>query len=232
MEDEHPTRVDIYVELDTILDTRLGTLFLIDESLVRGAFTGQEYMGRVKDNFGWIGSKLFKKIYECRDQSVLQVSEVTPMVNMVNDYCVQAMSSDIMSGGKGDIKIYINTYPYELTEEFKEEMKDKMGDLFTSVHEIVIVDGEHISGEWLQENIGMAVMYDPMSYVEKDMAVAGKTNPLDVVLVGPMSIAGKGQPNEDMWKNMQISVATYIKLRLMPMMEFCPIIMKKKLEDE
>jgi hypothetical protein len=109
-------REGIYVPLDVLLDTRLGTLALIDPELPAKALANN-YHHRRDDNFPGIDSEKFKEAYKQRTWETLANSTITNAVMFIK-HLASLMNEQAVSRPYHDgVKITINTYPYILTTE-------------------------------------------------------------------------------------------------------------------
>lgn len=102
--------------LDCIFDTRLGVLYQKDPDLVSKAIKGN-YNDRIIDSFPGLRFNDFKKLYDARDKKVLIHAVKTPIVDMVRDFAFKSLQMGISTPFDMNPKIYVNTYPYELTDQ-------------------------------------------------------------------------------------------------------------------
>lgn len=106
----------VYVDLDCLLDTRLGTLALANEQWAVNALK-QGYHQRRMDEFPDINWDDFKKLYETRTADVLPMSVYTNMFVVLANI-LKAEFDHTASGGQGaKIEIQVNYHPYDLEPE-------------------------------------------------------------------------------------------------------------------
>jgi hypothetical protein len=112
----------IYVELDSLLDTRIGTIVKLYGDDVALAVLEDNYHNRQSDIFKDVDPAIYKKAYAERDTDTLQYSHVTDIIcilqKMVGELTKQALSRPYHNG----CRIYVNTHPYDLTEEEHKEI--------------------------------------------------------------------------------------------------------------
>lgn len=111
----------ILVDLDSLLDTRLGTLALIDEDLA-GKAAGRKYLNRNTDKMGDVLdveglNETFAEKYKNRDTDTLKASYLTKIPLVINE--VTSAWGELLRNGPNvtSISVDINIYPYELSEE-------------------------------------------------------------------------------------------------------------------
>ena len=106
----------VYVDLDCLLDTRLGTLALANEQWALNALK-QGYHTRRMDEFPDVNRDDFKKLYAERTADVLPMSVYTNMFVFL-DGILKGEFDHTASGGQGaKIEIQVNYHPYELEPE-------------------------------------------------------------------------------------------------------------------
>jgi hypothetical protein len=106
----------IYVDLDCLLDTRLGTLAKINPELASNALMNG-YHERDEDIFEGVGVEDYRKAYEARDVDTLTLSVITGMFSFLHE-CVLAAFKRIQIDGIFDaIQLEVNYWPYELDDE-------------------------------------------------------------------------------------------------------------------
>lgn len=153
----------ILVELDCLLDTRLGTLALIDENLLIKAL-GDGYVVREEENFPPLSKKLFIELYDSRDKEVLKISPLTSCPEFIKELSFnvlrQATESPVASG----VEIIVNTYPYILTDS---EAKDLLTSLAIFTNKFINLKLIHASYEELTPAVCKA-SFDSMFLYQYD----------------------------------------------------------------
>lgn len=118
--------IGIYVDLDCILDTRMGTIMTIDKDIGLGLIDNREYYEREIDEFHGIDKEIFKERYKKRDKEVLMNSLLTNLVidlkDMVQEIRDETTTHPLYSG----VKVFINTHPYDLSEREIEAIRQVM----------------------------------------------------------------------------------------------------------
>lgn len=154
------TRV-IYTDLDTLYDTKITLLNMIDPRLVR------EYLSReydILDHTLYLSNKAFDRIYRDRDKRVLIGSKNSSVVDLL-----RRIVSDIDTKNKTTtvipsvMTLVINTYPYKLDNEEKSIMKEFMSRYILHLNEIDIIYEEIIDSE-LMNKINIMVKRDGLKW--------------------------------------------------------------------
>lgn len=109
----------IYVELDAMLDTRLGTVARLDDAAATKLLM-QGYHTRESDYFDCVNHEDYTKLYQERDIETLKLSGATNMLKLVRHLIgvlqQQAETRPYHNGSK----LVINLYPYVLDAEEEE----------------------------------------------------------------------------------------------------------------
>ena len=214
---------NVYVDLDAILDTRLGTLFTLDENLYNFYKTdGRElYVNRLIDEFGYIPSKVFKYYYNKRDKTILKYSLLTPLLDILN-ISIEDMITKRVSADKSVKKIIIdvNVHPYKLTDKEKEKIKlsivAKLKNEFVNIN-IIDMNYEQLTTKNC-EQYGIMAMYDAMEWLNirgllKDIDInIPNTHLMLPYLLPKPTIFKSGETIEKYFKQLEELFSYYIKL--------------------
>ena len=208
----------VYLELDTLMDTRLSLLFDIDKDMMVPYITSGKYHNRYIDEFGYLSVKVFRTIYKKRNANVLNNPSPTMIMDLLSDYCYEALhSSKTFNNGK-PINVFLNLYPYNLTEESKELIRMGMvNNLKSEVNvELLFKPYDEVTPSFINDEIGLMIMYDGLSWVEHHMLNKNltKTSLPNVTLLTPMLLHRKlmikeselGTFFEDVEKNMAMLI--------------------------
>jgi len=161
----------VYVELDCIVDTRLSIMYDVDKNIVEPYLKNGKYFKRIMDQFGYISVRLFRTIYKMRNNNTLDNPAPTEIPDLISDYCFEALQTSKSLNDGSPINVYLNIYPYTLTTENIEYLR--MGfsnNLRTDVNVIIINKPPYeITPDYINENMGMVVMYDALWWIEYNM---------------------------------------------------------------
>lgn len=179
----------ILIELDCLLDTRLGTLvehYSEDQVL---EVLKSNYHEREFDNFPGIDYEEFQERYRKRDKRVLLNSMRTSILPMVLDFVKHTTMGSISTPFVYVPKVIVNTYPYDLTLEEQEIFKDLIFTITNGMSDIEIVRMSYseLTPGWLNNNVGVMVIYGYEDWLEahaRSGVFKRKTCP-DVTMIAP-----------------------------------------------
>lgn len=113
----------IYIELDCLLDTRLGTVGLISAKAARDLLLSDKYLDRECDVFENVGTMQYKNLYRDRDAATLRNSVLTGLIDQHVRGLLQQLKHQAMTQPTHDwIDVHVNIFPYSLSEDEKEEL--------------------------------------------------------------------------------------------------------------
>ena len=157
----------IYVSLDCLLDTRLGTLSLLSKDLVSKALA-DGYIVRDEENFPPLKKQTFLNLYNTRNKEVLKESPITPCVTLVTDMAMEIMRRTIDTPVATGVKIVINTHPYKLNDKEALDLLTSFADLtkkYISL-KLVSLDNQTLTPSYCQRNFSAMIMYNYDEWLE------------------------------------------------------------------
>lgn len=117
------TRLEaLYVELDVLLDTRLGTLAKIAGKEVVKTVLESGYHSRKSDCFAGVDKDHYLTQYKQRDGEILALSTVTNAITFVKHLVGVLTEQAIVRPYHDGAKLIVNYFPYELTGEERDEL--------------------------------------------------------------------------------------------------------------
>lgn len=167
------TGYHILLDLDAVLDTRLGTIALFDEDTALSLSKDPRYVNRFYDEFSdiithpeWSDAD-FKETYEKRNDLTLAVSRPTPMLYTLNPFLLGLVADCTHNPDKSQVEVCINMYPYLLDEEAK---LDIIAAIRIHVPEPVTVTATYmppdtINASYIRKNLTHWVTYDIDAWV-------------------------------------------------------------------
>ena len=216
----------ILVDLDSILDTRLGVLSELDDDKLKKVM--EMYHTRDIDEFPYYSFNRFKENYDKRDKSILSNSLITPVMFLVIEFVNKTLMQILNSPFHYKPKIIVNVHPYDLSEE---EINDiiKLIVLKTDKNcdvEVINKSVGDITVGYVKENISIMVMYEYYKWIEYhsvNKAFTKLTCP-DINLFAPAIYFKPKQPRddnkEDPFSSMEEIVKPLIGLKLFPIEYF------------
>lgn len=172
------TKVDrIYVPLDVLLDTRLGTLAKMGEPYAE-QIRDNGYLTRRVEHFDGVDMDAYRKAYAERDVDTLKHSVVSEGIRFVRDLVVEIRSQQA-AGIAADpnshgVEIVINTHPYALSEEEQSLIADMVDEWLVGIAEIktISVAVEDLTVE-MCEDFSALLMYDYNEWMDNPKTVDG-----------------------------------------------------------
>lgn len=168
----------ILIELDVLLDTRLGLLSSIDESISTEVLEkgwGSRQSDEVSVFTDRITDEEFKKRWENRTADILPYSRISNYILELKDMVEQLEEQILTDTGRiKDSAIIVNTYPYlDLEEDELFDLLETLKELLGTVIPIRIgkYKPEEIDLPMLKDNhILTYVVYDWITWMNKAMA--------------------------------------------------------------
>jgi hypothetical protein len=218
-------RPGLLVDLDSLFDTRLAILDLLDPMLAAHALQNG-YLDREDNNFEYCPLALFNELYAKRDNEVLGRSMMTQVKSVVIDFIKDANTKYKTSKTQAYPSVYINVWPYKISE-------DAAGELLTPFHKavegkvhihLINMAPNEITPAVCKERFSHMIMYDFMAWL---MAVGTsgelQRNPMnEVTLIAPR-LYPSGKPTDDELQTRnevephacaELYFAPYVKLEL------------------
>jgi len=215
---------DIYLDLDAILDTRLGVLYTLDQGLYEYYQNEgkKEYKNRLIDEFDYIPNKVFRYYYNRRNKFILKHSKLTPLLAILNITIDDMVSKRVMADKSiKKLKIDVNYYPYKLDEDEILKLKASVYSQI-SAKEFVIIEFISIPYEDLTSsycnNYGVMAMYDGNDWLDKrgllkDIKITlPSTHLLLPYLLTKPIVFKSGETLEKYFSNIKELFSYYIKL--------------------
>ena len=113
----------VIIEIDCLLDTRLGTLAKFNPDLANAILTDTEnlYHERKTDDFPGISRETFYSLYHDRDIETMFNSRPTNIIKFLIKNHLE-LATNLRSQAKNETLVYqINVFPYLLTPVEKED---------------------------------------------------------------------------------------------------------------
>lgn len=182
-----PEKIEaVLVELDCLLDTRLGTIArLSPEAAVTALQNG--YHNRSIDTFTGVDSEAFKQLYAQRDEQTLMVSTVTnltlSLARLVAGIADQIFSRPFHNG----VEMIVNLYPYLLNEEVQTEIGRAIAARIVD-HcpvKLVRITPEELTPQHCKAAYAMMVMYDPHTWMNLHAEAFKYTQIREIALLAP-----------------------------------------------
>lgn len=165
-----PDTEHVYLDIDTILDTRLGTLAIMgDEHPIRALNSGK-YHKRMLDEFEGISAQEFREAYAKRDIETLKRSVLTNVTFFLRRLIKDSLMSAVMQQRVEKMCFTVNVYPYDFSDPDLVEMLIgciRFHTYSTSNVQIVSIPDEELTPEFVAKHYQIMIRYDWVNWVDK-----------------------------------------------------------------
>lgn len=181
----------ILVDLDSILDTRIATLSIINQDAAVKAVMSKDYYTRVINDFSKLcGVSLaeFDAAFAKRDVETLKQSLPSAAVFIMNVMIKDLAKQHVESPFADKVKIVINTHPYVLTPEELSSMKVAIS-MHTGIRvehlEMVKLPWEVLTPEFIKKNYTGLLFYNFRDWMECQKDNFIKAHIPDILILAP-----------------------------------------------
>lgn len=222
-----PKLESVYVTLDALLDTRLGTVAKINQDIANKLAISDSYHKRDQDVFEGIDVSEYKRLYKDRDVETLALSIVTNVVTLikkiVSGLAEQAIKRPFHNGGK----VVVNYYPYKLSEEEQVEIGKAIAIWVkgTAPVELVNIPDSALTPEYCRDNFALMIMYDYAPWLDLHAESFKKVQIPNLTLFAPAIYFEKKPTDEELkrlvsesmhpFEGMTFLVSTIMDLQLL-----------------
>jgi hypothetical protein len=184
--DKEVVSENYYVDIDALLDTRLGVIALKDPDLAAKALANN-YWGRKQDIFPDISQEEFKQLWKNRTTDVLPLSARTNVLSFIQAIAKDKLVSQAVSNMESATSLVVNIYPYELTEEECDLIVAVLVDKTISTVNVSIVNlpDELLTPKYCKDNYVMMIRYDWMGWLEMHQKAFQEVKMPSVTIVAP-----------------------------------------------
>lgn len=219
---------NILTDLDTIFDTRLSLAYILDTNNIIKDIKDEKdnYRNRILDNFGNISNDIFMQIYNKRTKFLLKNALPTNILDYIKEQYVDYNFQPVNIITQEEVcKLYLNIYPYNLTEDEQKNIVNGLSKYFGGI-DIIIVYKKFIdiSPIFLIENkINMVILYELFKWLELIVSEYNilKTPITHIYTIGPVYLNPKKPANN---KIVYSEMEKYMELfNIMSMMYLVPL---------
>lgn len=233
-EEKVPNDADhILIELDTLLDTVIGTLGKMDPAIAAKVLASGKYSKRTTNKFDGVDDAAFKAAWESRDIDTLKNSVLTNMSYFLQRLIKDSLISSISQAKMELLRFTINVYPYEFDDPELVEMLIGCIRFYTySTAEIrvISISPELMTPQYCGSNYQIMVMRDWISWLNIHKAFFEKQGLPKLTVVAPQLFADTapthdelinlGFRNLDPFDETAKAVAPLFRLKFMPVSLF------------
>lgn len=187
------------VSIDMVLDSRYGTLKLIDEQVADELIFTEGYRRRWNDNFneltgGRIDLDEYKALYAARNGDNLYYARHTDFVYHLSKDLEQGIIKNLRGVTAGSFSIDINTWPYDLSPTETKLVVRGFQHLMPVGVEVnsVFVPPEMVTPAYVDKTYSLLVYYDHEDWLAPNQELLIEHRLPTTVMMTPM-IASSGQ---------------------------------------
>lgn len=239
----------ILVALDTLLDTRLGTLLKINPDFAFNVTSKDDYYSREEDKFedekyGLLSKELFNKINKQFQSEVIKNSLKTNIYPFLFELCNNLVIRSIGTPHVNNPNITINIDPYELTNL-------EVASIVKAVHlllnkefnvDVVKLSNEELTCEVIKSNYSAMVMYNYGDWMNLHNRKIQTKILKEIILYVPRLNFMRGlnydekklfnENSTDPFKFMSMLVCEFISLQFLPISVFSANTPMNKIEPK
>jgi hypothetical protein len=156
----------IYIDLDSLLDTRFSMLYNLDKDMLNKIYVNKEYDNRIINEFDYIPSNIFNLLYKYRGNDLLSISYFTKILKIVMLEVGMLKNNLQIMNLNQPITIDINVHPYTIDKHIEDVKVKLLSMLNIDGLNINIIDVNPISltPDKVNNEYISLIMYDGMKW--------------------------------------------------------------------
>lgn len=207
----------IYVDMDSLFDTRFAVLEQIDPVLAMINLKN-DWSNRSVDVFEGIEKSTFDELYKTRDNSVLALAPSTQVIDAVRNWVIKALGVINGSPNGDKVVVFVNVYPYLITRKEARNIGSAMSLALGETVEVRMLNAnpEHITTKVAKNYFSAMFMYDWDSWLEGN-TLNGSFEALripDVTLYAPKLFKVGMPTEEDMQRTGHPNISMFDQLEM------------------
>ena len=158
----------LLISLDSLLDTRAGTLCLMDMPKAAKLMNNPQYGCRIVDWFEGFDKEEYQSRYKNRNVKTLSVSMMTRTYKILQDFLKRCYNRSLDTPHELFPEIHVNFYPYQLPEETQNLIINALREKLPQapVLKPVNISQEDLTPGLLKNTYGTVVIYDFLDWIE------------------------------------------------------------------
>jgi len=180
-------QADIYISLDELLDTRRGTLELMDPAL-NEQIDEEAYQKRASDVFPGVNRTDFRERYKNRDGDTLMVSVMTNAIKLLRKLVATAAEQMDSRPYYSQCSIVVNCHPYNLHQAVVDALHQALQVRIGVDLPIKMVNWpiSVLTPEKCKKEFGILIMYNPEEWFNTHMPALERNPMPEVIMLAPM----------------------------------------------
>lgn len=176
----------VFVELDALLDTRLGTLAKLGQDLAVAALDGG-YFTRMSDKFPGVDPAVFKQAYADRNTETLAYSKPTMLLSVLTQLTTTLSEQAKVRPYHDGTRVVVNTYPYQLTAEEVTEIGKAITVWINSAApvELTYLSTKDLTPSYCRDHFSVMVVYEYDSWFVTHNEAFKRVRPNEVTMLAP-----------------------------------------------
>ena len=166
-------RNQIYVDIDSLLDTRLGTLIQYFPEVAGSMLMNMDkYYKRFRDEFFPIPNNLFKHLYNKRNKETLKNSKLTNITQVLVEEINFIEFNPELKNLTGKPKLIINVYPYDFSNREEDLLKTIIWNILDYADydiEVINISPLNIDSKFLSKCYSI-IMYNGLDWLNYKLA--------------------------------------------------------------
>lgn len=157
---------NLFTDVDTIFDTRYELIRLINPYEAKKILMDGSYRTRTTELYGNITWEIFKPLWDIRTKRLLEDVVPTGMVRIIRDQYLQCLVNPTYEEIVNKLTLYVNTYPYKLTDEEKKNIEGIFANILPNCTVYCIdMTWKELTSAWMVKEIGYIFMYNYLDWV-------------------------------------------------------------------
>lgn len=176
--------------IDTLFDTRLVMVDILNPNYIK---ENTDYHVRLRDNFGNMSYGIFKTFYDLRNKNLLKNCLHSNIYTVINQHFYMELNDIDVSNDYQDFKLYVNTYPYELTKAEEDMLLESIKPLLKiSNFEFIHMKPIEITPKWVNKHVNTILLYDGLEWLSHVVTTKSFISDpiIDKLIIAPAIING------------------------------------------
>ena len=163
------TKNGLYVDLDSLYDTRLAIIEAIDLNYSK-YLLATTWNTRVEDKFPFIDDEAYKLLWKNRESDLLETALPTGIFDIIFNFFESSIRRQDASPYNSSMNIFVNIWPYKLTKyKASQYLKNILALQENSANVAIInTNPNNITAKWCRENLSCICMYDYQDWLESN----------------------------------------------------------------